>query len=65
MYVVVDENGHERVRVGQEVYLSGGEVHSLENLGAVDNATRGLVEAFCAGGPYWLVGDTARPAGDP
>lgn len=52
---IVDENGEARVRVGDEVYLSGGEIPGTEE--------SPLGEVVC-GGLHWLVGETVEKIED-
>ena len=60
---VVDGTGRTLVRVGQAVYMGGGEIHSLEGIAAIDAQTKQAVAERC-GGPYWIVGEGTRPATD-
>ncbi|MBN1583129.1 MAG: hypothetical protein JXA89_20640 [Anaerolineae bacterium] len=54
---ILDENGQEiALQIGEPVYISGGEVHSIEYL---DERVRQKLPARCPG-PYWLVGNEIR-----
>ncbi|MEQ8675562.1 MAG: hypothetical protein RLP44_29120 [Aggregatilineales bacterium] len=59
--IVMDELGAEAVRVGQQVYLGGGEIST--NAQADFEAERGLLPIEGCSGQYWIMGDVARPAG--
>jgi hypothetical protein len=53
---VIDGEGQIVARLGQEVYLSGGEGSAT----AMPDCVREGLPAACTG-PYWIVGDTVRP----
>ena len=53
---VLDGDGQVMARVGQEVYVGGGEGSAASMPGCV----REQLPAACTG-PYWIVGDTVRP----
>jgi hypothetical protein len=57
--IILDASGNLAVEVGQQVYISGGEVpltqHSLDEANV-----EGLADSGCAG-PYWFAGDIVEP----
>jgi hypothetical protein len=59
---VRDETGKTRVRVGEEVFVSGGETKSVEGIAALDEQLKRELATRCSG-PYWLVGSEVRRAG--
>ena len=58
---VVDETGKARARVGEGIYMGGGEVHLLERIPAIDAQTKRALAERCSG-PYWIVGAGTRLA---
>jgi hypothetical protein len=62
LIMVQDESGKTRVRVGEEVLVSGGETKTVEGIGAIDKQLqRELTTRYQ--GPYWLVGSEVGRAG--
>ncbi len=59
MPIVVDAAGVEAVRLGQHVYLDGGEIPA--EVQPDFEAESGLLPIEGCPGPYWLMGTTARP----
>jgi hypothetical protein len=62
MIMVLDGAGTTRVRVGEEVFVSGGETKSVEGIAALDDQLKQELSTRCPG-PYWLVGNEVRRAG--
>lgn len=59
---VRDGTGKTKVRVGEEVFVSGGEAKSVQGIAALDEQLiRELSTRYP--GPYWLVGSEVRRAG--
>jgi hypothetical protein len=56
---VLDEEGRVAASVGQEVFMGGGEVGSIEGISAVDERTARELRERCPG-EYWLVGTVVR-----
>lgn len=61
MLEILDGSSDVRVQVGEQVFLSGGHVESLDHQDAVSSDMRAQVQARCPG-MYWLVGSEVRPA---
>jgi hypothetical protein len=59
--LVQDGSGKTRVRVGEEVFVSGGETKSVEGIAALDDQVKRELSTRCSG-PYWLVGSEVRRA---
>lgn len=57
---VLDHTGRVAARVGDEIYMGGGETQSIEGVGAVDEPLQRELPTKC-GGPYWLVGEEVKP----
>lgn len=54
---IIEPSGEELARVGDDIYLSGGEVQSLSGRDdLLDPAQADEVAEVCPG-PYWIVGD--------
>jgi hypothetical protein len=62
MIMVMDGAGKMRVRVGEEVFVSGGETKTVEGIAALDEQLKRELSTRCPG-PYWLVGSEVRRAG--
>lgn len=62
MIEVRDGAGKTRVRVGEEVFVSGGETKSVEGIAALDEQLKRELSTRCPG-PYWLVGSEVKQAG--
>jgi hypothetical protein len=60
MPIVVDAAGVEAVRLGQHVYLDGGEIPA--EVQPDFEAESGVLPIEGCSGPYWLMGTTARPS---
>ena len=56
---ILDASGTPAVSLGQQVYISGGEVPLSENAIASANV-EGLADSGCAG-PYWFAGEIVEP----
>jgi len=52
---VLDEEGRVAASVGEEVFMGGGEVGSIEGISTVDGRTARELRERCSG-EYWLVG---------
>lgn len=59
---VRDGTGKTKVRVGEEVFVSGGETKSVEGIAALDEQLIRELSTRCSG-PYWLVGSEVKRAG--
>jgi len=57
--MVQDGAGQTRVRVGEKVFVSGGETKSVEGIAALDEQLKRELSTRCPG-PYWLVGSEVR-----
>ena len=60
---VLDGAGRSLVTVGQEVLLSGGEIHTLTGISGIDASVKEALITRCPG-PYWIVGDTVQPVSE-
>ncbi|MCI0696157.1 hypothetical protein L0337_29665 [candidate division KSB1 bacterium] len=60
--MVMDGAGKTKVRVGEEIFVSGGETKSVEGITALDDQLKRELSTRCSG-PYWLVGSEVRRAG--
>ncbi|MGH7601368.1 MAG: hypothetical protein ACREOI_33835 [bacterium] len=60
--MIQDGAGKTRVRVGEEVFVSGGETKSVEGIAALDDQLKRELSTRCPG-PYWLVGSEVKRAG--
>jgi hypothetical protein len=61
--MVQDAAGKTKVRVGEEVFASGGETKSVDGIAALDDQLKRELSTRCSG-PYWLVGSEVRRAGN-
>ncbi len=60
--MVQDGAGQTKVRVGEEVFVSGGEIKSVEGMTGLDDQLKRELMTRCSG-PYWFVGSEVRRAG--
>ena len=57
---ILDASGMPAVSLGQQVYISGGEIPLADNTIAAANID-GLADSGCAG-PYWFAGEIVEPS---
>jgi hypothetical protein len=57
---VLDEKGKRRVKVGEEVFVDGGETHTVSGIAAISEELQQELSSR-DDGPYWIVGAEVRP----